>query len=332
MLFVRMIRTIVCLFVCLFNSYTVPPSRESMREIIYSDVPCHLCTIQARRWWSSKFQIAEDDFSDWPSSHIVEDDLIQIVICNRFTFVLMFRFWFAFALSRSYHLCRLQNDQVFCQMISKRSSFLRSNFLNFVSRLKFLFRTQLVHAKTTLSCDRRYYKRRVDDRWKWSTNDVIVWSSLSKRKCFHFFRFQYMFSSNSKWSSFSACLAEVTVRHARELFIVKKFMHSWECSVSYYQSFFINVSFEKSTSSSLAWTSLRCLNCNSSSVARRYLNTLTISSKMFKNIIKFVSRLSAHIFFRSSSNSEHFSSVWCIVCLRASHEHLENSIASILWR
>ncbi len=112
----------------------------------------------------------------------------KIVIRDRFTFVLMFRLWFAFALSRSYHLCRLQNDQVFCQMISKRSSSLRSNFLNFVSRLKFLFRIQFVHAKTTFSCDRRYYKRRVDDRWEWSTSDVTVWFSLSERKSFRFCR------------------------------------------------------------------------------------------------------------------------------------------------
>jgi hypothetical protein len=179
----------VCLFVCLFNSYIVPLSRENMRRIIYSDVSCHLCTIKARRWWSSKFQIVEDDFSDWLSFHIVEDDLIQIVICNRFTFVLMSRFWFAFALSRSYHLCKLQNDQVFCQMISKRSSFLRSNFLNFISLLKFLFRTQSVHAKTTSRCDREYYRKRDDDRW-WSTNDATTCCSFLRTKmlsCFSSF-------------------------------------------------------------------------------------------------------------------------------------------------
>jgi hypothetical protein len=72
----------------------------------------------------------------------------------------MSRPWFAFALSRPYHLCRLQDDQVFCQMISKRPSPLRSNFLNFTSLLKFLFLTQPVHAKTALSCGRGYYKGR----------------------------------------------------------------------------------------------------------------------------------------------------------------------------
>jgi hypothetical protein len=288
---------------------------------------------KARKWWSSQLQIVEDDFSDQSLSQIAKAIIsFKIVIRDRFTFVLMFRFWFAFALSRSYHLCRLQNDQVFCQMISKRSSSFRSNFLNFISRLKFLFRTQSVHAKSTFSCDRRYYKKRVDDRWKWSTNDMTVWSSFSERKCFYFFRSQYLSSSSFKWSSFLACLAEITVRHARELSIVKEFMHSWECSVFYYQSFFISVSFEKSTSSSFAWASLRCLNCSNSSVARKYLNILTINSKVFKSIIKFVSRLSVHIFFRSSSNFEHFSSVWCIVCFRASQRHLENSTASILWK
>jgi hypothetical protein len=116
----------IYLFVCLFNSYIVSLFRENMRRVIYNDVSCHLCTIKAKEWWSSKFQIVEDDFFDWFSFHIVKDDLIQIVICNRFTFVLMFRFSFAFALSRSYHrmICadfkttksfvkRSQNDQVF---------------------------------------------------------------------------------------------------------------------------------------------------------------------------------------------------------------------------
>ncbi len=58
-------------------------------------------------------------------------------------------------------LCRLQNDQIFCQMISKRSCFLKSNFLRFFSRLKFLLRAQLVHAKMTLISDRKSYKRNV---------------------------------------------------------------------------------------------------------------------------------------------------------------------------
>ncbi len=109
----------------------------------------------------------------------------------------------------------------------------------------------------------------------------------------------------SRWSYCAICLWR--------LFVMRSFMHSWECSVFYYQSFFISVSFEKSTSSSLVWASLRCLNCSSSLVARRYLNTLTINSKVFKRIIKFVSRLFAHIFFRRSSNFEHFNSVWCII-------------------
>jgi hypothetical protein len=77
---------------------------------------------------------------------------------------------------------------------------------------------------------------------------------------------------------------------------------------------------------------LRCLNCSSSPVARRYLNTLTVSSRMSRRVIRFVSRLSAHIFFRRSSNFGHFSSVWCIVCLRAPQGHLGDSAAPILWR
>ncbi len=83
-----------------------------------------------------------------------------------------------------------QNDQVFCQMFSKRASSLRSNILNFISRLKFVFRIQFVHAKTTFSCDRRYYKRRDDDRWWWSTNDATTCCFFLKAKmlsCFSFF-------------------------------------------------------------------------------------------------------------------------------------------------
>jgi hypothetical protein len=228
----------------------------------------------------------------------------------------------------------------FCRMISKRSCLLRSNFLNFFSRLKFLFRAQLVHAKVTLSDDREYYKKDVmmmieknrDDQWRW-------WSvfphrakkcsrSSSRRHCSSssnsFVLTMIIISCLSRWSYCAVCLWELSV--------VRSSLHSWECSVSYYQSFFISVSLERSTSSSLVWASLRCLNCSSSFVARKYLNTLTISSKVFRKIIRFVSRLSAHIFSRRSSNFEHFSSVWCIVCLRTSHEHLENSIASILCR
>jgi hypothetical protein len=103
--------------------------------------------------------------------------VISFLICIRFV-----------AFVSSNDLCRLQNDQVFCQMISKRSSSLRSNFLNFISRLKFLFRTQFVHAKTTLNCDRKYYKKRDDDRWWWSANDVTRFVLFSKRQCFHTFR------------------------------------------------------------------------------------------------------------------------------------------------
>jgi hypothetical protein len=65
-------------------------------------------------------------------------------------------------------------------------------------------------------------------------------------------------------------------------------MHSWDCSVSDYQSFFISVFLEESMSSSYAWASLRCLNCNSSLVARRYLNTLIVSSRMFKSVIRLI--------------------------------------------
>jgi hypothetical protein len=239
----------------------------------------------------------------------------------------------------------------FCRKISKWSSlfvkwsqndhvFSDWTFWSFLLLLRYLFRAQSVHAKATLSCDRRYYKKRDDDRWWWSTSDVTRVVLLLKAKCFHALRFHSLislFSSNfymsvviiisclSRWSYCAICLWKLS--------IMWDFMHSWECSVSNYQLFFINVSFEKSTmSSSFAWASLRCLNCSSSSVARRYFDILMINSKMFKRVIKFVSRLFYHIFFRRSSSFEHFSIVWCIVCFRASHEHFENSAAFILWK
>jgi hypothetical protein len=82
-----------------------------------------------------------------------------------------------------------QNDQV----LSNRT------FWIFISRLKFLFRIQFVHAKTTLNCDRKYYKKRDDDQWWWSTNDLTRFVLFLKRKCFHTFRFHnsiFLSSSN----------------------------------------------------------------------------------------------------------------------------------------
>jgi hypothetical protein len=242
----------------------------------------------------------------------------------------------------------------FCRKISKWSSLFVKwsqhdhvlsdrTFWIFSHFWSFLLRIQLVRAKVTLNSDRKYYKRDVmmmmieinhDDQWEW-------WSILfyKAKECFYsaFFRSHDSSSSSffvltmiiifclSRWSYCAICFWE--------LFVVKRFMHFWECFVFYYQSFFINVFLEKSTmSSSLVWTSLRCLNCSSSFVARRYLNTLTINSKMSKRVNKFVSRLFAHIFSLRSSNFEHFSNLWCIVCLLISHEHLEDSIVFILWK
>ncbi len=154
-----------CLFVCLFYSYTVPSSREGMRKIIYSDVPCHLFTIKARKWWSFNFKSSQTIFwfIRYKSSKTIS--LIKN-FCRMWSFhicldrlVSDLRRFVVFVSSND--LCRLQNDQVFCQMISKRSCLLKSNFLNFFSRLKFLFRAQLVHAKVTLSSDREYYKKDV---------------------------------------------------------------------------------------------------------------------------------------------------------------------------
>jgi hypothetical protein len=197
-----------------------------------------------------------------------------------------------------------------------------------------------VHAKVTLSSDRKYYREDVmmmieknrNDQWKWwsvflsqSEKMFSFFFSISLLVFFEFFRAHYDHHFLSVSLKLLCDLSLKTVCNVR-------FHALLECFVSYYQSFFISVSLERSMSSSFVWASLRCLNYSSSFVARRYLNTLTINSKMFKRIIKFVSRLSAHIFSRRSSNFEHFNSVWCIVCFLASQKHLENLIVFILWR
>ncbi len=159
-----------------------------------------------------------------------------------------------------------------------------------------------------------------------SENAFILFNLITLSLCLRrFYSVVIIISCLSRWSYCAICLWK--------LFIMWDFMHFWKCFVFNYQSFFINVCFEKSTmSSSFVWASLKCLNCNNSFVTKRYLNILTINSKVSKKIIKFVSRLFVHIFFRRSSNFEHFSSVWCIVCFRASHEHREDSVVFILWR
>jgi hypothetical protein len=128
-------------------------------------------------------------------------------------------------------------------MISKSSYSFQSNFLIFFSQLSFLFRVQFVHVKVTLNSDRKYYKKDVmmmiernrDDQWKW-------WSIFfhKAKKCFRssFSRFHESFSSNffvlimiiisclSRWNYCAICLWK--------LFVMKNFMHSWECFVFYY--------------------------------------------------------------------------------------------------
>ena len=85
-----------------------------------------------------------------------------------------------------------------------------------------------------------------------------------------------------------------------KLLYVWWFTHFWKCNVFDYQSFSVSVSFSKSTSlSSFDWSrvSLKCLNWNSSFVFNKNFDVLTTNAKTFKNLIKFVSRLSDHIFF-----------------------------------
>jgi hypothetical protein len=218
-------------------------------------------TIKTRKWWSFNFKSSQTIFLTH-SLQIVEDDFSKQKFCNRLTFVLIVSFLICIrfvAFVSSNDLCRLQNDQVFCQMISKRSCLFRSNFLNFVSRLKFLFRAQFVHAKVTLDSDRKYYKRKRDDddreRSCWSMR-IMINLSLTKRKNALFLllldlmtRLLRIFSC-SLWSSFLVCLAEVTVRFVSESCL------KWEISCTLENA--LSLTINRSSSVSLSKDRRRC--------------------------------------------------------------------------
>ncbi len=89
----------------------------------------------------------------------------------------------------------------FCQMISKRSRSLRFNFLNFILRLRFLFRVQFVHTKVTLSSDRRYYKRDV----------MMIHLDLITRSSNLRVLTVIIISCLSRWSYCAICLWELSV-------------------------------------------------------------------------------------------------------------------------
>jgi hypothetical protein len=216
-------------------------------------------------------------------------------------------------------LCRLQNDQVFLSNDLKTIMSFQIEFFEFYFTFwSFYF--------VLNSCTRKWHSAVIESIkketwWWWSKRFMMINENDDQsffhkaKKCFRSSssRSHCSFSSNffvlimiiisclSRWSYCAICLWE--------LFGMRNFMRSWECSVCYYQSFFISVSLERSTSSLFAWALLRCLNCSSLSVARRYLNTLAINLRMSKSVNKFVSRLFVHIFFRRSSNFEHFNNV-----------------------
>jgi hypothetical protein len=142
----------------------------------------------------------------------------------------------AFELSNAISLLSnvLKTTKSFYRMISKRFSFLRSNFLKFFHWLRFLFRVHLVHAKTTLSDDREYYRKCDDDRWEWSANVMTNFRSQSERifvlvdliarllrsLLFVFICLYRLFSSNSEIISviIISCLSRWNYwRYAREL-------------------------------------------------------------------------------------------------------------------
>jgi hypothetical protein len=128
----------------------------------------------------------------------------------------LFRLWFVFALSRSYHrmICAdFRTIKSFFRKISKWSSlfvkwsqndhvFSDRTFWIFSHFWNFLFRAQFVRAKVTLSSDRKYYKKDVmmmikrnhDDQWKWWS---IFFHETKECSLCAFFRFHDSSSSNS---------------------------------------------------------------------------------------------------------------------------------------
>jgi hypothetical protein len=319
-----------------------------------SDFSCHLYTIKEQE---------DDDRLNFKSSKTIS--LINLCLKSRKR---LFHSKLSFVIVSHSSCCLVSDLHSLCRVriiewsvqILKRSSLLSNDLKTIKSFVKWSQNDQVFSDRTFWilshvwsfyfvfnSCTRKRHSAAIEDiiRNVMMIDDDdqrMMWRFVffSKQKCFHTFRSHdsiFLFSSSfyvlfiviiisclSRWNYCAICFWELSV--------VRSFMHSWKCFVSYYQSFFISVFLEKSTSSSFAWASLRCLNCSSSFVARKYLNILAINSKVSKSVNKFVSRLFAHIFFRRSSNFEHFNNVWCIVCLRTSHEHRENSIVFILWR
>ena len=101
-----------------------------------------------------------------------------------------------------------------------------------------------------------------------------------------------------------------------KLLRLRKFVRSWKCFVFNYQSFSFNVLSSKVIWMSFIWLwiSLKCRNCCNSFVINKNFEILTINVKISRSLIKFVSRLFVHIFFRSSLNLRHFNNVCWIVC------------------
>ncbi len=94
---------------------------------------------------------------------------------------------------------------------------------------------------------------------------------------------------------------------------VKVFTFCWVlCFFSYQKSFFSV--FLKNSIWSLITSSFTCLNYSNSLVTRKNFDIRCVKTRSSRSLIKFVTRLFVHIFSRSLSNLEHFSSICCIVC------------------
>jgi hypothetical protein len=212
-----------------------------MRGIIYSDFSCHLYTIKKQE---------NDDRLNFKSSKTIS--LINSCLKSRtrlfhskLSFVIVSHSSCCFV-SDLHSLGRVRIIEWSVQT-SKRSSFL-SNDLKTIE----FFQIEIFEFYLTFevfyfvfnSCTRKRQSVVIeniiknvmmidddDQRMMWhvlffsqSDNVFILFDLIIRFSCS-----RRIFMSCLSWSSFFVCLVEVIVRHAHELFIVKKFIHFWKC-------------------------------------------------------------------------------------------------------
>jgi hypothetical protein len=217
----------VCLFVCLFNSYIVPLSRESMRGVIYSDFSCHLYTIRKQE---------NDDRLNFKSPKAIFF-LINLCLKSRKR---LFHSKLSFVIVSHSSCCLVSDLHSLCRVriiewpvqTSKRSSLLSNDLKTIKSFQIELFEFYLTFwsfYSVLNPCTRKRHSTVIEDIIR---NVVMIddddqrmmWHvlfSLSKRQCSHSFRLHNSLCLRRtliclSWSSFLVCLAEVIVRSASE--------------------------------------------------------------------------------------------------------------------